>query len=173
MLESTLRPDHASAYRLGGLALLISVGIILTALGFEYIGGYSPCPLCLMQRYAFYAGIPLTFLAMALIAERSRIAALLFLFVALAYLANAGLAAYHAGVEWQFWPGPDTCTAAQALPTNPADLLKGLDTARVVRCDEATWRLFGLSFAGWNVLISLALFAISLQAASAASARDE
>ena len=91
--------------------------------------------------------------------------------VALGYLANSGLAAYHAGVEWHFWPGPDTCTAAQALPTNPADLLKGLDTARVVRCDEATWRLFGLSFAGWNVLISLALFAISLQAALAARAR--
>ncbi len=172
MLDAATRPDRANAYRLGGLALLISVGIILTALGFEYLGGYAPCPLCLMQRYAFYAGIPLTFLAMALIAERARLAALLFFIVALAYLANAGLATYHAGVEWHFWPGPDTCATAQALPTNPADLLKGLEEARVVRCDEATWRLFGLSFAGWNVLISLALFAISLQAAFASSARD-
>jgi disulfide bond formation protein DsbB len=43
----------------------------------------------------------------------------------------------------------------------------------VVRCDEATWRLFGLSFAGWNVLICLALFALCLQAAFAASARDQ
>jgi disulfide bond formation protein DsbB len=172
MLETTLRPEHANAYRLGGLALLISVGSILTALGFEYIGGYSPCPLCLMQRYAFYAGIPLTFLAMAFVAERSQIAALLFFVVALGYFANAGLAAYHAGVEWHFWPGPDTCTAAQALPKSPADLLKGLDSARVVRCDEATWRLFGLSFAGWNVLISLALSLISLQAAFAAKERD-
>jgi disulfide bond formation protein DsbB len=171
MLETTVRPDHANAYRFGGLALLISVGIILTALGFEYLGGYAPCPLCLIQRYAFYAGIPLTFLAMALVAERSRIAAVLFFVVALGYLANAGLATYHAGVEWHFWPGPDTCTAAQALPANPVDLLKGLDSARVVRCDEATWRLFGLSFAGWNVLISLALFAISLQAAFAAKSR--
>src|SRR5512137_1933399 len=107
MLETTLRPEHANAYRLGGLALLISAGIILTALGFEYIGGYAPCPLCLMQRYAFYAGIPLTFLAMALVAEHSRVAALLFVVVALCYLANSGLAAYHAGVEWHFWPGPD------------------------------------------------------------------
>lgn len=172
MLETSLRPDRTNAYRLGGLALIISIGSILTALGFEYIGGYSPCPLCLEQRYAFYAGIPLTFLAMALVAERSRIAALLFLAVAVGYLANAGLAAYHSGVEWHFWPGPDTCTASQALPTSPADLLKGLDSARVVRCDEATWRLFGLSFAGWNVLISLALFAITLQAAFAARQTD-
>jgi disulfide bond formation protein DsbB len=109
---------------------------------------------------------------MALIAERPRIAAFVFLLVALGFLANAALAAYHAGVEWHFWPGPDTCAGAQALPTNPAELLKGLESARVVRCDEATWRLFGLSFAGWNVLISLALFVLTLQAASATRARD-
>jgi disulfide bond formation protein DsbB len=172
MLETTIRPDHANAYRLGGLTLLVSTGIILMALGFEYLGGYAPCPLCLMQRYAYYAGIPLTFVAMAMVAERPRIAALVFLLVAFAFLANAGLAAYHAGVEWHFWPGPDTCTAAQTLPTNPADLLKGLESARVVRCDEATWRLFGLSFAGWNVFISLVLFAVALQAAFAAKGPD-
>ena len=173
MLDTKISPDNADAYRLGGLALLISTGIILTALGFEYLGGYAPCPLCGIQRYAYYAGIPLTFIAMALVAERRRMGALIFFAVALAYLANAGLATYHAGVEWQFWPGPDTCATAQALPTTPADLLKGLEEARVVRCDEATWRLFGLSFAGWNVLVSLALFAISLQAAFATSARDQ
>lgn len=172
MLETT-RPSSADAYRLGGLALLVSVGAIVTALGFEHLGGYAPCPLCLMQRYAYYAAIPLLFVAMALVAERSRLAALLFFAVALAYLANAGLGLYHAGVEWHFWPGPDTCAAAQTLPSSPADLLRGLEEARVVRCDEAAWRLFGLSFAGWNALISLGLFAISLQAAFAARACDQ
>lgn len=172
MLETTIRPDRADAYRLGGLALIIAAGVILLALGFEYLGGYAPCPLCVMQRYAFYAGIPLTFLAMALISERPRIAAFVFLLVALGFLANAALAAYHAGVEWHFWPGPDTCAGAQKLPTNPAELLKGLESARVVRCDEATWRLFGLSFAGWNVLISLALFVLTLQAASVTRVRN-
>lgn len=172
MLETTIRPDRADAYRLGGLALIIAAGVILLALGFEYLGGYAPCPLCVMQRYAFYAGIPLTFIAMALISERPRIAAFVFLLVALGFLANAALAAYHAGVEWHFWPGPDTCAGAQNLPTNPAELLKGLESARVVRCDEATWRLFGLSFAGWNVLISLALFVLTLQAASLTRVRN-
>jgi disulfide bond formation protein DsbB len=172
MLETTIRPDRTDAYRLGGLALIIATGVILLALGFEYLGGYAPCPLCVMQRYAFYAGIPLTFIAMALLAERPRIAAFIFLLVALGFLANAALAAYHAGVEWHFWPGPDTCAGAQNLPTNPAELLKGLESARVVRCDEATWRLFGLSFAGWNVLISLALFVLTLQAASVTRVRN-
>ena len=171
MIETAPRPDLMNAYRLGGLALVMSMGVILMALGFEYLGGYAPCPLCLMERYAYYAGIPLLFLAMALVAERPRVAAAIFFAVALGYLVNTGLGVYHAGVEWHFWPGPDTCATAQPLPTTAADLLKGLDQARVVRCDEATWRLFGLSIAGWNALISLTLFALSLQAALAAKER--
>jgi disulfide bond formation protein DsbB len=90
---------------------------------------------------------------------------LIFFAVALAFLANAGLGVYHAGVEWKFWPGPDTCATAQALPTNAADLLSGLAETRVVRCDEAAWTLFGLSLAGWNVLASLVAFTGALKAA--------
>jgi len=32
----------------------------------------------------------------------------------------------------------------------------------VVRCDEAAWRLFGISLAGYDVLISLGLAAVAL-----------
>jgi len=77
--------------------------------------------------------------------------------VAAGFLANAGLGIYHAGVEWKFWAGPDTCGAAQGLSTTSGGLLESLEKIRVVRCDEAAWRFLGLSFAGWNVLISLAL----------------
>lgn len=159
------RPEMTSAYRVGGATLMLTVAIILGALAFEHLGGYAPCPLCLEQRYAYYAAIPVLFIAMALIAEMPRLAALLFALVALAFLANAGLGAYHAGVEWKFWPGPDTCGTVQALPTSAADLLKQMETAKVVRCDEAALRIAGLSLAGWNVLISLALVAGALRAA--------
>ncbi len=164
----TARPDQSSAYRNGGLILFIATGAILSALGFEFIGGYQPCPLCLMQRYAFYLAIPLSFLAMAVAAEKPKLAGALFLAIAIAFLANAGLGTYHAGAEWKYWPGPSTCATQQALPGSAADLLKGMDD-RVVRCDEASWRMFGLSFAGWNVLISLALFGLGLKAASTAA----
>ena len=55
------------AYRAGVAVLLGALAIILAALGFEYIGGYAPCPLCLQQRYAYYACIPLSVLALVLI----------------------------------------------------------------------------------------------------------
>jgi disulfide bond formation protein DsbB len=40
-------------------------------------------------------------------------------------------------------------------------LLNQLQSVQVVRCDEAAWRFLGISLAGYNVLISLALAAIA------------
>ncbi|WP_244438583.1 disulfide bond formation protein B [Hyphomicrobium nitrativorans] len=166
-------PEKSAAYRTGGLTLFFATGIILVALAFEHLGGYTPCPLCLMQRYAYYAAIPLLFVAMALTSEMPRLAAFLYVVVALAFLGNAGLGVYHAGAEWKFWPGPTTCGAAQSLPTSASDLLSSLAESRVVRCDEAPWTFAGLSFAGWNVVASLAAFTGALKAAFlSASVRD-
>ena len=49
---------------------------------------------------------------------------------------------------------------------NVSDFLNQLQTTRVVSCTEAAWRFLGLSLAGWNVLISLALAAFAAKAAS-------
>jgi len=157
--------ERTAAYRLGGFTLFFAAAVILGALGFEHIGGLAPCPLCLIERYAYYAAIPLLFIAMALVNEMPRIAALIFFVVALAFLANAGLSTYHAGVEWKFWPGPTTCSTAQDLPRSASDLLQGLGETHVPRCDEATWTFAGLSLAGWNVIACLIAFTTSLKAA--------
>lgn len=158
------------AYDLGAIGLLIGLGAILTALGYEHIGGYIPCPLCLMERYAYYAGIPLTFVALVLLSSgRSGAAAALLFVVALAYLANAGIGVYHAGAEWKFWPGPASCGTIQQIGTSAGgSLLDQLNSVKVIRCDEAPWRMFGLSFAGWNVVVSFGLSMLSLRAAFAA-----
>ena len=121
------------AYKAGAAALMMSIAALATAYGFQYIGGYEPCPLCEMQRYAYYAGIPLLFLALVLLAiERAGWATVIFFLVALGFLANAGLGIYHAGAEWKYWPGPDTCGAV-ARPLGGGDLLKQIETAYVVR----------------------------------------
>lgn len=167
MTTTLATPERDPAYKWGAAALFAAVVIILTALGFEHIGGYRPCPLCLQQRYAYYAGIPLLFGALVLVSmDQQRLAGALFALVAAGFLANAGLALYHAGVEWRLWAGPDTCQLAlEPLATGPGGLLKQLETVRVIRCDEAPWRFLGLSFAGWNAVLSL-LLALSVFAAA-------
>lgn len=158
------------AYFLGSLVLFGATAIILTALAFEHIGGYAPCPLCLQQRYAYYAGIPLAFFALvAISADLRRLAAVLFLVVAVAFLINTGLGVYQSGAEWGWWPGPDSCSGGSGVVTNAKDLLSSLETTSVIRCDEASWRFAQLSFAGWNAVLSLILFTLALKAAFASA----
>ena len=119
--------------------------------------GYAPCELCLTQRYAFYAAIPLALLT-AFLAGRSAhgLARAGFALLALVFVASAVLAAYHAGVEYHWWAGPTACTGGPgSLDVN--DLVKALDSVKVVRCDEVQLRIAGLSLAGWNVIASLVL----------------
>ncbi|MEZ5850457.1 MAG: disulfide bond formation protein B [Hyphomicrobiaceae bacterium] len=155
------------AYQAGGFALILALGAILAALAFEHIGGYKPCPLCLKERYAYYAGVPLLFAALVLLAARlNSYAEILFWLVALAFVINAGLGVYHAGVEWKFWLGPDTCAAPAATITKGVgSFMSDLAKTRVIRCDEAPWHFMGLSFAGWNAVVS---FVVATAAARAA-----
>ena len=81
--------------------------------------------------------------------------------LALAALGNAGLGAYHAGVEWQFCKGPTDCTGPVGDLGSAGNLLQRLDTVKVIRCDEVQWRFLGLSLAGYNVLISLLMAAMA------------
>ncbi|MGQ0457274.1 MAG: disulfide bond formation protein B [Hyphomicrobium sp.] len=158
------------AYQLGSAALFLSAAAILAALAFEHLGGYRPCPLCLMQRYAYYAAMPTLFVALILSSGgRKGLAALLFAAVALGFLANVGLGVYHAGAEWKFWPGPDSCAGDQALSATAGGLLKDLETIKVVRCDEASWRMFGLSVAGWSAVVSSLAGALAARAAQIAA----
>jgi disulfide bond formation protein DsbB len=129
--------------------------------------GYEPCELCLKQRYAYYGGVPLA----ALVAYAARgpargIVLAGMLGLALVFAVNALLGAYHAGVEWRFWPGPSGCTGVIAGPPSVADLMKALQHSKVVACDEAQLRILGLSLAGWNALISAALAALAARGAT-------
>jgi disulfide bond formation protein DsbB len=124
----------------------------------EYLG-YKPCPLCLEQRIPYYAAVPAGLLAAYLTRKAPKLAAAVLAALCAALLYNAGVGAYHAGAEWHFWPGPDTCTgdAIQATGSLAKRLAQNTNT---VRCDEAALRIFGLSLAGYSALISAGLAAL-------------
>jgi disulfide bond formation protein DsbB len=153
-----------SATGLAMLVLAAAAATILAALAFEHIGGYDPCPLCLQQRYAYYVGIPATVAALALLLQvQPKAAAVVLLAVGVGFLVNAGLGVYQAGAEWKLWDPPSTCAAAAELPTFDA---RSLSIDRVpALCGVASWRFLGLSFAGWNAVISAALAGGALTAA--------
>lgn len=155
------------------LLLGAATATIGAALVFEHGFGYRPCALCLWQRWPYYVGVPLAALAlMAAASGHARASRALFGSLALVFLVGAGLGAYHAGVEWGFWLGPADCGGGVAPPAaSMGDFMRQLETTRVVSCTEAAWRFLGLSMAGWNAVISLALAGFALLAARQAVRR--
>jgi len=124
--------------------------------------GYPPCPLCLEQRIPYYVAVPLA-VVVAIAAGRGAPRGLVaggLGALALAMLIGAALGVYHAGIEWKWWPGPADCSGPLD-PLGSGNLLERLQKINIVRCDEAPWRFLGLSLAGYNALISLALAAIA------------
>ena len=149
-----------------GGVFLVGLASIASAWGFQLIGGYVPCSMCLAQRQPYYIGLPLAFVAF--VAARkgwmplSRIALVA---IAALFVYGAGLGIWQAGAEWGFWLGPNDCGGGAAVATSASGLLAQLDHTRVVNCSVASLRIFGLSFAGWNVLVSAALVVASAVAA--------
>jgi len=159
--SNRLRREPAAAAALAIFAL--SSATLLGAWYFELVLKLSPCPLCLEQRLPYHIVIPLSLLmAMAaLVRAPQKLIAVGFVAIMAAVLCGAGLGAYHAGVEWHWWPGPTDCSGPVTDFTAKGPLLDQLRSIHVVRCDDAAWRFLGLSLAGYNVLISLLLAAIA------------
>ena len=153
-------------------AILVFLGmaaVIASVQGFEHIGGYIPCKLCLAQRQPYYYAFPVALIAILSAwrgwspwLTRGALAV-----TGLLLLWTCGLGIYHSGVEWGWWQGPGDCGAvADGISKNVGDLLGDLTAKHPPSCDVAAGRFFGLSFAGWNVIASLILAAIAFRAAA-------
>ena len=148
---------HPSPLAAAAFILAAAFATIAGAWLFEY-AGYLPCELCLKQRWAYYAGVPLAALTTGLAAMDARTAARAgLILLALVFACSAVFGVYHAGVEWGFWEGPRDCTGALSTAPSMNDFMKQLETVKVVRCDAVAIRIFGLSLAGWNAVISAAI----------------
>jgi len=165
MPTAIAQPHRTLTALLLGIAMAIVVG---TALGFEHIGGYIPCALCLEQRIPYYIGAPLMLVA-AIVSKAggpSWAVRGLLAVGGLLMLYGLVLGVYHSGVEWHWWEGPASCaTSADAVTRDAGSLLGDLSSKKPPSCDEAALRVLGLSFAGWNVLASAALAAVAFRAA--------
>ena len=135
-----------------------SLGLLLAAWAFQYIGGMAPCQMCIWQRYPHVLAVLLGLFALSLGQKAILLAG------AAAAATTAAIGYYHAGVEQGWWQGPSTCSAGTIEGMSADALLDQIMTAPLVRCDEIPWELFGISMAGWNALVSSGLAALWIMA---------
>ena len=152
------------------IVAVVGAGAIAGAWFFELVIKLKPCPMCLEQRIPYYIGIPLAVVvAFAAFRKAPRMLVLGGLVVlAGLMLWNTYMGVFHAGVEWKWWLGPAECTGTPEFG-GAGGFLNRLQNINITRCDEAAWRFLGISLAGYNALISLALTAIALWGAKAAA----
>ena len=131
--------------------MIASLASLAIAFASQYWGGLQPCVLCIYQRYPYGVAAGLGIIGM-IVAARPGLLRLILLLAGVAFLVDAGIAAFHVGVEQHWWAGTSECGSTLDLNASPEDLKNQLLNQPVVRCDAPAWALFGISMAGYNFL---------------------
>ena len=147
------------------LAAVASAAMLAAAHVFQRFG-YEPCALCLRQREVYWVALPLALAGWAVLRRRPDQGPVVAFLLSVIFLFGFMVAGYHAGVEWKVFPAPATCGGSSG-PPSADDIAAMLGGAKIhyVLCDEAAWRMLGVSMAGWNALVSLGLAALGAYAA--------
>ena len=135
----------------------ISISMILFVLISEYVFGFTPCSLCLIQRYPHML-VAITSIWLVFFRTHD-----LFMYPlnTLIMAFSIILASYHVGVEQGIFQGPQSCSSSNlsSVSNKSAEaLLIDILNTSIVRCNEVTWSFIRLSMASWNLIISIALF---------------
>lgn len=143
--------QHSSSKPWATLGLLISVGALAAALFFQISKEWFPCPLCIVQRYAYIVS-GLGFLGIAFSSRKGAVSGFFTLLALLGFIGGAGVAFYHV---WVLSNPMQTCgvdplqNTLNALPW--VQLWPDMFTADGL-CTEAYPPLFGLSLPLWSGL---------------------
>ncbi len=137
------------------LALAVAVALALAAAHAIEAVGYEPCPLCLWQRYPYYAALPVLAAGALLGFPRLALAVASTLF-----LVDFAIAVFHVGVEQGIFTLPESCAAQQRAAT--LEELRALVMNTVPRCDRPEFFFLGLTLAAWNALFALGLSVLAL-----------
>jgi disulfide bond formation protein DsbB len=141
------------------IIFLISLISIISAYFIEYVLGYQPCNLCLIERIPFALSIILIILNYLFNQNKQFIILLLILVFAFSLL----ISFYHFGIEQGFFEESTVCGIKDANNIiSKEELLKQLQL-KTISCKDVTFRIFGLSLSAFNIVISLVIFILLIK----------
>lgn len=155
MTASSLSPLLNRPRLLYALIALVAAALIGGALLLQSIDQLEPCPLCILQRYAFTFVALFAALAAALPGRASAACALLALASA---LSGAGVAGWH--VHLQLFP-PQESSCGPSLQYLLSNLPLGRALPRIFQgygdCTQIDWTFLKLSMPAWALIWLLVL----------------
>jgi len=141
------------------IIFLISLISIISAYFIEYVLGYQPCNLCLIERIPYGLSLILIILNYFFNQNKQFIILLLILVFAFSLLVSF----YHFGIEQGFFEESTVCGIKDANNViSKEELLKQLQL-KTISCKDVTFRIFGLSLTTFNIVISLVIFILLIK----------
>ena len=137
--------------------LFYSLLAIFFALYVEHVLGYKPCKLCLYQRMPYIVSIFISFVGYNYF-NNYKILILIVVIFSISVL----ISGYHYGIENNIFEEFSGCTASTLEIIDKSELLKSLND-NVSSCKDVNFKLFGISLAGINFLLSLLIVIYSLK----------
>ncbi len=135
------------------IIFFISLVSIISAFLIEYVLGYQPCNLCLIQRIPYVLCLILIILNFFQKKNEKFIILLLIFTFSFSFL----ISFYHFGIEQGFFEESTVCKIKDASDViSKEELLKQLQL-KTVSCKDVTFRVFGFSLTTFNMAISLIL----------------
>ena len=135
------------------IVFFISLISLISAYFIEYILGYQPCNLCLIERIPYGLGIFLIFINFIFDKNQNFIIILLILIFAFSFI----ISFYHLGIEQGFFEESAVCTIKSANDIlSKEELLKQLQV-KTTSCKDVTLKILGFSLTTINMIISLFL----------------
>jgi disulfide bond formation protein DsbB len=132
---------------------VINFFIISSALVIEHILKVKPCALCIYQRYPYY----LILLLSAIFFLKNNWKNQLMILITLTSAVSFFLAGYHVGIEYGLINELSSCKTEISKNMSKDILLKELQSKLAPSCKEVDFKLFGLSLASINMIMSLIL----------------
>ena len=141
------------------IILFISIFVLISAYFVEYILGYKPCNLCLIERLPYFFATIIIFISLII----NRFEKFVLIFLSLIFASGAILSFYHFGIEQGFFKESLVCISNDEINSLiKEDLIKELQK-KVVSCKDVHFTFLGLSLATINTIISFILSVIIIK----------
>lgn len=135
----------------------ISLTVLLIAYVIQYLLGYQPCNLCLIERIPY----ALSLVVLTLNYKFRRNAIFFSILLLLIFAFSLLISMYHFGIEQGLIVESNVCGSNNkgSLITKDA-ILKSLQEIDV-NCKDVAFRVFGLSLTTYNIILSLIMLLLS------------
>ena len=138
------------------ILLFLSIFILSIAYGIQYLLGYQPCNLCIIERIPYILTIIILILNYKFKKDQTFYSILLLLVFSFSFL----ISVYHFGIERGFLEESTVCVSKNVDLITKDEILKSLQEVNI-SCKDVTFKIFGLSLTTYNMIISILMFLIS------------